>query len=343
MILSLVCPARKFDMIGLPRCQPDAGWEPVGSGPRLADIKGSIGRTMGNTFFRLRSPMAPVRGLAAVARAAAAPVPATLLAFAALSGASARAGVGQPSPWQISLQTPVTEVAHAMHDFHNLLLWIIGLIVAFVAVLLLIVVYRFNEKVNPNPSRFSHNSLLEVAWTVVPVLILVVIAVPSFKLLRQQLVIPPSDITVKVTAHQWYWTYDYPEDQGGFGFDSNYIPEDQLQEGQPRLLAVDNELVLPVNKTVRVQVTAADVIHAFALPSFGLKIDAIPGRLNETWFRAEREGVYYGQCSLICGQNHAFMPIAIRIVSEERYAEWLAEAKTRFAAGDGAVRLAASR
>ncbi|MFC0217872.1 cytochrome c oxidase subunit II [Pseudochelatococcus lubricantis] len=282
---------------------------------------------MGKTFFRLRSLTALIAGVGAVA-------------------GQAQAAEGQPSPWQISLQTPVTEVAHAMHDFHNLLLWIIGLIVAFVAALLLIVILRYNEKANPTPSRFSHNSLLEVAWTVVPVLILVVIAVPSFKLLRQQLILPPSDITVKVTAHQWYWTYDYPEDQGGgFGFDSNYIPADQLQAGQPRLLAVDNELVLPVNKTVRVQVTAADVIHAFAMPSFGLKIDAIPGRLNETWFKAEKEGIYYGQCSLICGQNHAFMPIAIRIVSEERYAEWLAEAKTKFAANDnnGRPTMVASR
>ncbi|MFD2251134.1 cytochrome c oxidase subunit 2 [Pseudochelatococcus lubricantis] len=282
---------------------------------------------MGKTFFRLRSLTALIAGVGAMA-------------------GQAQAAEGQPSPWQISLQTPVTEVAHAMHDFHNLLLWIIGLIVAFVAALLLIVILRYNEKANPTPSRFSHNSLLEVAWTVVPVLILVVIAVPSFKLLRQQLILPPSDITVKVTAHQWYWTYDYPEDQGGgFGFDSNYIPADQLQAGQPRLLAVDNELVLPVNKTVRVQVTAADVIHAFAMPSFGLKIDAIPGRLNETWFKAEKEGIYYGQCSLICGQNHAFMPIAIRIVSEERYAEWLAEAKTKFAANDnnGRPTMVASR
>ncbi|MGV6872650.1 cytochrome c oxidase subunit II [Pseudochelatococcus sp. B33] len=265
--------------------------------------------------------------------------------FAAGSGHAAVPG--QPVPWQVGLQVPVTDVAHAMHDFHTMLLWIIGVIVAFVAVLLLIVIFRFNEKSNPNPSRFSHNSLLEVAWTVVPVLILVVIAVPSFRLLRLQLIIPPSDITVKVTAHQWYWSYEYPEDQGGgFGFDSNVIPEDQLGEGQTRLLSVDNEMVLPVGKTVRVQVTAADVIHAFAMPSFGLKIDAIPGRLNETWFKAEREGVYYGQCSLICGQNHAYMPIAIRVVSEEQYAAWLQEAKTRFAAADDgrpASRLLAAR
>lgn len=301
---------------------------------------------MGNAFFRLRS-LTTLTG-AAIGAVRGAPLPALASMLALFAAGSAHAAApGQPVPWQTSLQVPVTEVAHAMHDFHTLLLWIIGVIVAFVAVLLLIVIFRFNEKSNPSPSRFSHNSLLEVAWTVVPVLILVVIAVPSFRLLRQQLIIPPSDITVKVTAHQWYWSYEYPEDQGGgFGFDSNLIPEDQIGEGQTRLLSVDNELVLPVGKTVRVQVTAADVIHAFALPSFGLKIDAIPGRLNETWFKAEKEGVYYGQCSLICGQNHAYMPIAIRIVSEERYAEWLEEAKTRFAAiddGRPASRLLAAR
>lgn len=287
-------------------------------------------------FFRLRSLMALIGAGTRALRVAPLALAALLALPAFLTAGAAHAAVpGQPVPWQASLQTPVTEVAHAMHDFHTLLLWIISVIVVFVAILLLIVIFRFNEKSNPTPSRFSHNSLLEVAWTVVPVLILVVIAVPSFRLLRQQLIIPASDITVKVTAHQWYWSYEYPEDQaGGFAFDSNIIPEDQLKEGQTRLLSVDNELVLPVGKTVRVQVTAADVIHAFAMPSFGLKIDAIPGRLNETWFKAEQEGIYYGQCSLICGQNHAYMPIAIRIVSEERYAQWLEEAKAQFASAE---------
>lgn len=258
-----------------------------------------------------------------------------LAAFAALFlclfAGHAAAGMGQPSPWQMDLQVPATQVAESMHSFHTLLLWIVSLIVLFVAILLLIIIFRFNEKANPQPSRFSHNSMLEVAWTVVPVLILVVIAVPSFRLLREQLVLPPADITVKATAHQWYWSYEYPEDQGGFSFDSNILPDDMLKEGQPRLLSVDNELVLPVGKVVRVQVTASDVIHAFAMPSFGLKIDAIPGRLNETWFKAEKEGIFYGQCSLVCGQNHAYMPIAIRIVSEERYEEWLKQAKATFA------------
>lgn len=288
---------------------------------------------MGSAFFRLRS-LATLTGIIRVKARWASVLMLAMAAQVFWGAAGAQAEPGQPVPWQMTLQTPVTEVAHSMHDFHDLLLWITGFIVVFVAILLIIVIFRFNEKANPKPSRFSHNSTIEVIWTVVPVILLVIIAVPSFKLLRQQLVIPPSDISIKVTAHQWYWTYDYPAEEGGFGFDSNIIPDDQLKEGQPRLLAVDNELVLPVNKTVRLQVTAADVIHAFALPSFGIKIDAIPGRLNETWFRAEREGIYYGQCSLICGQNHAYMPIAIRIVSEEQYAEWLAQAKTKFAAVD---------
>lgn len=237
------------------------------------------------------------------------------------------AGTGQPTPWQMTLQTPVTEIADRMHSFHDMLLWIITAIVLLVLGLILWVVYRFSEKRNPNPSKTTHNSLLEVAWTLIPVLILVVIAVPSFRLLKDQLTLPKADIVIKATAHQWYWSYEYPKDQGGFSFDSN-----MAQDKEPRLLAVDNEVVLPVDTTVRVQVTASDVIHAFAMPSFGLKIDAIPGRLNETWFHADKEGIFYGQCSLICGQNHAYMPIAIRIVSKEAYKDWLEQAKKKFAA-----------
>lgn len=247
------------------------------------------------------------------------------------------AGTGQPSPWQMTLQTPVTAIAHAMHDFHNLLLWIITAITILVLVLILWAVWRFSEKRNPTPSKTTHNTMIEVIWTLVPVLILVVIAVPSFRLLKDQLTLPKADIVIKATGHQWYWSYEYPKDHGGFSFDSNLA-----QNKEPRLLAVDNEVVLPVNKTVRVQVTASDVIHAFAMPSFGLKIDAIPGRLNETWFKAEKEGIFYGQCSLICGQNHAYMPIAIRIVSEEAYAKWLEEAKKKFAATSDGQRYAAN-
>ncbi|ALA18169.1 cytochrome c oxidase subunit II [Chelatococcus sp. CO-6] len=260
------------------------------------------------------------------------PLFALTLAFAALAQ-PALAGTGQPSPWQMTFQTPVTEVARYIDWFHNGLLWLIGAVVLFVLALLIYVMVRFNEKANPTPSKTTHNTLIEVAWTVVPVLILIVIAVPSFRLLKLQLVPPQADVVIKATGHAWYWSYEYPGNEGeAFSFDANMVPDDQLQPGQPRLLATDNEVVVPVNKVVLVQVTAADVIHAFAMPSFGIKVDAVPGRLNETWFRAEREGMYYGQCSELCGQNHAFMPIAIRVVSEEQYAAWLAEARQRFAA-----------
>jgi cytochrome c oxidase subunit 2 len=185
--------------------------------------------------------------------------------------------------------------------------------------------------------------MLEVAWTIVPVLILVMIAIPSFRLLRNQLVLPKADITVKAIGHAWYWEYEYPGDQnGGFKFDSNLVEEADLKAGQPRLLTVDNEMVVPVNKTVRVQTTAADVIHSYAVPSFGIKIDAIPGRLNETWFRAEREGVYHGQCSELCGQRHAFMPITVRVVSDTAYTAWLAEAKTKYASTGSDQKFAAA-
>jgi cytochrome c oxidase subunit II len=227
-------------------------------------------------------------------------------------------------------------IAEEIHFFHNgILLPIITVITLFVLSLLVVVVAKFNEKANPTPSRVTHHTLLEVAWTIVPVLILVFIAVPSFRLLAHQLIVPQPDVTIKVTGNQWYWSYAYPKDQGGgFGFDSILIPEDQIDpaKGQMRLLSVDNEAVVPVGKNILLQVTASDVIHSFTIPSFGIRIDAVPGRLNETWFRAERPGIYYGQCSKICGKDHAFMPIAIRVVSEQDYAAWLAEAKKKFAA-----------
>jgi cytochrome c oxidase subunit 2 len=184
---------------------------------------------------------------------------------------------------------------------------------------------KFNAKANPTPSRTTHNTLLEVAWTVVPVMILVAIAVPSFRLLFMQLDTPKADLTIKAVGKQWYWSYTYP-DHGKFEFDSLLATDKQ-----PRLLAVDNEIVVPVNKVVRVQVTAADVIHAFAVPSFGIKIDAVPGRLNETWFKATKEGWYYGQCSELCGKDHAFMPIAVRVVGEQEFAAWIEQAKKKFA------------
>jgi cytochrome c oxidase subunit 2 len=196
--------------------------------------------------------------------------------------------------------------------------------------LLVIVIVRFNARANPVPSRTTHNTLIEIAWTIIPIVILMVIAVPSFKLLFFQLNIPAADLTVKATGKQWYWSYNYP-DNGQIEFDSLMLKEGERKEGQPRLLAVDNEMVVPVNKTVRVITTGADVIHSFAVPSFGIKIDAVPGRINETWFKATREGVYYGQCSELCGKDHAYMPIAVHVVSEQAFAAWLEEAKKKYA------------
>jgi cytochrome c oxidase subunit 2 len=261
----------------------------------------------------------------------------TLGATAALA-----AGIGQSEPWQMGFQVQVTDIGRFVDTFHDWLLWLITAISLFVLALLVAVVVKFNERANPVPSVTTHNTLLEVAWTVVPVLILVAIAIPSFRLLRLQLIIPPHDIVVKATGHSWYWSYEYPQDQGGVRFDSNMVPENELKPGQPRLLAVDNDMVVPVNKVVRMQVTAADVLHNFAVPSFGIRIDAVPGRLNETWFKADREGVYYGQCSELCGNGHPYMPIAVRVVSDEQYAAWLTEAKQKFARADdaGAVKLA---
>ncbi|TCT03463.1 cytochrome c oxidase subunit 2 [Aquabacter spiritensis] len=258
---------------------------------------------------------------------------------AAVLSSAAWAGMGQPSDWQVNLQDAATPVMESIHSFNIFLLVIITAIVLFVMVLLAIVVVRFNERSNPVPSKTSHNTMIEVAWTVVPVMILVAIAIPSFRLLHLELNVPQPDMTIKATGHQWYWSYEYPDD-GGFSFDSLMVPEKDLKPGQPRLLAVDNEVVVPVNKTVRVQVTAGDVIHSFAVPSFGIKIDALPGRLNETWFKATREGVYYGQCSELCGRDHAFMPIAVRVVSEDQYKAWLDQAKQKFSAAPAATRTA---
>ena len=253
-------------------------------------------------------------------------------AFAAVmfASAAAHAQMGQPAPWQINLQDAATPVMENIHTFNVLLISIITAIMLFVLVLLVIVVVRFNERANPVPSKTSHNTMIQVAWTVVPVLILVAIAIPSFRLLHLELNIPKPDLTVKVTGHQWYWSYEYP-DNGGFGFDSYLVAEKDLKPGQPRLLAVDNEVVVPINKNIRIQVTAADVIHSFAVPSFGVKIDPMPGRLNESWFKITREGVYYGQCSELCGRDHAFMPIAVRAVSEADFNAWVAQAKAKFA------------
>jgi cytochrome c oxidase subunit 2 len=202
-----------------------------------------------------------------------------------------------------------------------------------VLALLITVIVRFNARANPTPSRTTHNTLLEVAWTVIPVVILVVIAIPSFRILFVQLNTPPADLTVKATGKQWYWSYGYPDSK--FEFDSLMVKEGELKPEQPRLLAVDNEMVVPVNKVIRVQVTGEGIIHSFSVPSFGIKIDAIPGRLNETWFKAEREGIFYGQCSQLCGRNHAYMPIAVRVVSDQEFTAWLEDAKKKYSSVPG--------
>ena len=266
------------------------------------------------------------------------------VAASALSAASAWSlPYGHAEPGQIDFQEPVTDLARYLQWFHNsILVPVIVGISLFVLALLIYVVWRFRESVHPTPSRTTHNATLEVAWTILPVIILLFIAVPSFRLLTMQLVIPPSDLTIKVTASQWHWSYAYPKDQGDFSFDSYVKEEADLKpaNGDIRLLAVDNEAVVPINKVVRLQITSNDVIHSFVVQSFGVRVDAVPGRLNETWFKADREGVYFGQCSKLCGKDHAFMPIAFRVVSDAQYQSWLADAKKKFAVAPAATRLA---
>jgi cytochrome c oxidase subunit 2 len=242
------------------------------------------------------------------------------------AGGTAFAELGQPAPWEYTLQESASPVMDTIIWFHNFLLVLITVITLFVLALLVIVVVKFNAKANPVPSRTTHNTLIEVAWTLIPVLILVGIAVPSFRLLFEQLDLPKADLTIKATGKQWYWSYAYP-DNGKFEFDSL-----MAQDKQPRLLGVDNEMVVPLNKVVRVLTTGADVIHSFAVPAFGIKIDAIPGRLNETWFKATKLGMFYGQCSELCGKDHAFMPIAVRVVNDQDFAAWVETAKKKFAA-----------
>jgi cytochrome c oxidase subunit 2 len=249
----------------------------------------------------------------------------TVAGIALLAGGAAFAELGQPVPWEYTLQESASPVMDSIIWFHNFLLWLITIITLFVLVLLIVVVVKFNARANPVPSRTTHNTLIEVAWTLLPVLILVGIAVPSFRLLFQELDVPKADLTIKETGKQWYWSYGYP-DNGKFEFDS-LLDKDK----QPRLLGVDNEMVVPVNKVVRIQTTGADVIHSFAVPSFGIKIDSIPGRLNETWFKATRTGIFYGQCSELCGKDHAFMPIAVRVVNDQEFASWIETAKKKFA------------
>nr|WP_245410422.1 cytochrome c oxidase subunit II [Dichotomicrobium thermohalophilum] len=235
----------------------------------------------------------------------------------------------QPEPWGLNLQEAASPIMEQMVDFHNLLLVIITAITVFVTALLVWAMIRYNRRANPEPAKFHHNTTLEVLWTVVPILILVVIAIPSFRLLYAQHSYPKPDVTIKATGYQWYWEYEYPEP--GFSFGSFMVEDADLQPDQPRLLAVDAEVVVPVDKTVQVLVTAADVMHNWTVPAFGSKIDAIPGRVNRTWFKATETGTFYGQCSELCGTRHAFMPIAVRVVTQEEYDAWLEQAKQEYA------------
>ncbi len=236
------------------------------------------------------------------------------------------AGLGQPVDWQMNLQQSASPVMTFITDFHNGLLILITIICLFVLGLLIWVCVKYNAKANPVPSRTTHNTLVEVVWTVVPILILIGIAIPSFRLLYFQRDFPAAEMTVKAIGNQWFWSYEYPEHD--VSFDQYLKAKDELKEGEPYLLATDTEVVVPVNKVVRVIVTANDVLHAWTIPSFGSKIDAVPGRLNETWFKAEKEGVFYGQCSELCGKDHAYMPITVRVVSDDEYNAWLEKAKT---------------
>ena len=248
--------------------------------------------------------------------------------FTTLSTVEALAN--EPKNWQLGFQEAASQSMRDIVNFHDkLLLPIIVAISVFVLFLMAYACIRFRASRNPNPSTRTHNVAIEVLWTLIPCLILIVIAVPSFKTLYSQDRIPKADVTIKAVGYQWYWGYEYPDEN--IIFDSYMLEDKDLKADQPRLLAVDNVVVVPVNKVVKVLITANDVLHAWALPSFGVKRDAVPGRINETWFKAERVGTFYGQCSELCGIKHAFMPIEVRVVSEEDYQEWLTDAKVKFA------------
>jgi cytochrome c oxidase subunit 2 len=246
-----------------------------------------------------------------------------IIALIILSTISNICLASEPQPWQMLFQPPASPIMQELYAFHNFLLFISGGIVSFVTGLLIYVCLKFNAKANPVPAKFSHNILIEVIWTIIPIIILVIIAVPSFRILRYAEKIPQADMTIKVIGYQWYWHYIYP-DHDNMEFDSYMITDENLKAGQKRLLDVDNRLVIPENATVRFLITAGDVIHSFAVPSLGFKIDAVPGRINETWTRIAKKGVYYGQCSELCGVRHGFMPIAIEVVSKEEFDRWIA-------------------
>jgi cytochrome c oxidase subunit 2 len=255
-------------------------------------------------------------------------------------------GMGAPLPgegaWEWQLTRPASLVKAIMVDFYdNQLLWIIGGIVLFVFVMLAFILLRYNARANPNPAKFSHNVPLEIVWTIIPIVILAFIAVPSFKLLYYMDKAPGApEVTIKVTGHQWYWEYEYQDQQ--FSFNANMVPDKELQAGQPRLLTTDNHIVIPVNTNVQFLVTAADVLHGFFIPPFGVNKLAIPGRVNQVWVNATHEGIYYGQCSKICGINHGYMPIMIEVVSKEAFEAWIKEAKKKYANANTGLTLAST-
>jgi cytochrome c oxidase subunit 2 len=284
-------------------------------------------------MMRLLTMKATARALAILA-----------LALVGIVVVAAVAWAEGPRPWELGMQPPATPVRDRLSAFHDELLVIIFLITIFVLGLLLYVIVRFRHDRHPVPTRTSHNTIIEMLWTVVPVLILVIIAIPSFKLMYYMDRVPDPEMTIKVTGHQWYWSYEYP-DQGELSFDSNLIPDADLKPDQKRLLDVDNPLVVPVGTTIRVLVTGTDVIHSWFVPSFGVQEYAVIGRLNESWMKIEHDGVYYGQCNQICGINHAFMPIKVQAISKDDFQRWLVDAKKKFAHDDkngDATRVAAA-
>ena len=249
----------------------------------------------------------------------------------AAQGSAPSGELGAPRNWQLSFQAPGSNVQYGIEGLHSLILWLMALVTVFVAALLGYCVWKFRASVNPKASRVSHHTALEVAWTLLPVLILVVIAIPSFRLIYYEDRTEAADLTIKVVGHQWYWEYNYP-DNGGVKFDSYMVAEDDLKPGQIRNLDVDNRVVVPAGKNVRILTTSADVIHSFFIPSLGVQRYAIPGRTIETWVRVDKPGVYYGQCNQICGTNHSAMPISVEAMTEQGFATWIEAAKTKFAA-----------
>ncbi len=239
---------------------------------------------------------------------------------------------GQPEPWGLGMQNPASPSAEQLHIFHDdLLMWIITAIAAFVLLLLVLVVVLYNKHVNPEPKQFSHNVIIEVVWTVVPLIILTIIVIPSIQLLYFLDRTENPDMTLKVTGYQWYWGYEYP-DHDGLAFSSYMIADKDIDQSknQVRLLSTDNPIVLPVDQNISIQITAGDVLHSWAVPALGVKMDAVPGRLNETWVRITKPGVYYGQCSELCGKDHSYMPIEIHAVPQEEFEAWLVDAKMEF-------------